>query len=49
MTCLLFVVIALLVISYLLKTKERDKCDQCSMKELCKECCRNGNLPPCEQ
>nr|DAW38017.1 MAG TPA: FeoB-associated Cys-rich membrane protein [Caudoviricetes sp.] len=49
MTYLLFIVITLLVIRHLLKIKEQDKCSQCSMKELCKECRRNGDAPPCKQ
>lgn len=46
---LLFCSVIVLLLIYSQSKSKPTMCDECSMKELCKECRRNGNLPPCEQ
>lgn len=49
MMYLLFCSVIVLLLIYSQSKSKPTMCDECSMKELCKECRRNGNLPPCEQ
>lgn len=48
----MYLLLCFVIMSLLIYSQSKSKpmaCENCPMKELCKECRRNGDLPPCEQ